>query len=77
MNRFGFVHPTAQIDELIDTGVLRRLLALTELKVSNSMIDAWWRSLTHQWLFLHSLSINRPFAARNGREVASESPECP
>src|ERR1700686_2828396 len=37
------------------TGVLRRLLAFTELKFSNSMIEAWWRSLKHQWLFLPSL----------------------
>jgi hypothetical protein len=28
---------------------------LTELKFSNSMIEAWWRALKHQWLFLHSL----------------------
>jgi Integrase core domain len=35
--------------------VLRRMLAFTELKFSNSMIEAWWRSLKHQWLFLHSL----------------------
>jgi hypothetical protein len=35
----------AQIDALIETGVLRRLLAFTELKFSNSMIEAWWRSL--------------------------------
>jgi hypothetical protein len=34
---------------------LRRLLAFTELKFSNSMIEAWWRSLKHQWLFLHLL----------------------
>ena len=45
----------AQVDALIDTGVLRRLLAFTELKFSNSMIEAWWRSLKHQWLFLHPL----------------------
>ena len=25
------------------------------LKFSNSMIEAWWRSLKHQWLFLHPL----------------------
>jgi hypothetical protein len=31
------------------------LLAFSELKFSNSMIEAWWRSLKHQWLFLHSL----------------------
>jgi hypothetical protein len=45
----------AQVDELIHTGVLRRLLAFTELKFSNSMIEARWRSLKHQWLFLHWL----------------------
>lgn len=35
--------------------MLRRVLAFTELQFSNSMIEAWWRSLKHQWLFLHSL----------------------
>ena len=45
----------AQVDDLIATGVLRRLLAFTDLKFSNSMIEAWWRSLNHQWLFLHPL----------------------
>ncbi len=28
---------------------------MTELRFSNSMIEAWWRTLKHQWLFLHSL----------------------
>ena len=51
----GVENVYAQIDALIGSGVLRRLLAFTELKVSNSMIEAWWRSLKHQWLFLHSL----------------------
>ena len=51
----GVENVIAQVDELIDAGVLRRLLALTELQFSNSMIEAWWRSLKHQWLFLHSL----------------------
>jgi putative transposase len=35
--------------------VLRRILAFTELKFSNSMIEAWWRCLKHHWLFLHAL----------------------
>ena len=43
------------VDELVEVGILRRVLAYTELKFSNSMIEAWWRSLEHQWLFLHSL----------------------
>jgi transposase InsO family protein len=51
----GVENVNAQVDELIEAGVLRRLLAFTELKFSNSMIEAWWRSLKHQWLFLHPL----------------------
>jgi transposase InsO family protein len=51
----GVENVNAQVDALIETGVLRRLLAFTELKFSNSMIEAWWRSLKHHWLFLHSL----------------------
>jgi hypothetical protein len=51
----GVENVNAQVDELIITGVLRRVLAFTELRFSNSMIEAWWRSLRHQWLFLHSL----------------------
>jgi Integrase core domain len=51
----GVEHVNAQVDDLITTGVLRRVLAFTELTFSNSMIEAWWRSLTHQWLFLHPL----------------------
>ena len=51
----GVENVNAQVDDLISTGVLRRVLALTELKFSNSMVEAWWRSLKHQWLFLHSL----------------------
>jgi len=41
----GVENVNAHVDELITTGVLRRVLAFTELKFSNSMIEAWWRSL--------------------------------
>jgi hypothetical protein len=50
----GVENVNAQVDELIITGVLRRVLAFTDLKFSNSMMEAWWRSLKHQWLFLHT-----------------------
>ena len=43
----GVENVNAQVDDLITTGVLRRVLAFTELKFSNSMIEAWWRSLKH------------------------------
>jgi transposase InsO family protein len=55
LSEAGVENVNAQVDALIPSGVLRRLLAFTELKFSNSMIEAWWRSLKHQWLFLHSL----------------------
>ncbi|MBA2354248.1 MAG: DDE-type integrase/transposase/recombinase, partial [Acidobacteria bacterium] len=41
----GVENVNAQVDALIATGVLRRLLALTECTYSNSLIEAWWRSL--------------------------------
>jgi putative transposase len=41
----GVEKVNAQVDALITTGVLRRILAFTKLKLSNSMIEAWWRSL--------------------------------
>jgi hypothetical protein len=28
---------------------------MTEIHFSNSLIEAWWRSLKHGWLFLHPL----------------------
>ncbi len=43
------------VDELVDSGVLQRLLALTDISFSNSLIESWWRALKHQWLFLNSL----------------------
>jgi putative transposase len=32
-----------------------RVLAQVEIAWSNSMIEAWWRSLKHGWLFLNQL----------------------
>jgi len=34
-----------QVDELVKTGTLCRILPLLEVAFSNSMIEAWWRSL--------------------------------
>jgi hypothetical protein len=46
---------TGAIDELVDSGALRRVFAQADIASSNSMIEAWWRSVKHQWLFLHNL----------------------
>ena len=43
------------VDELVESGLLNRVLAQTEITFSNSMIESWWRALKHQWLFLNTL----------------------
>ena len=45
----------AAVDELERSGVLKRVLAQTDVQFSNSMIEAWWRALKHQWLYLNTL----------------------
>jgi putative transposase len=47
------------VDEFINSGQLRRVLARTEITFSNSMIESWWRVLKHQWLFLNGLDSVR------------------
>jgi transposase InsO family protein len=51
----GAENVNRNVDELIQSGVLRRVIALTELRFSNSMIEAGRRTLKHQWLYLNSL----------------------
>jgi len=51
----GGENVNGKVDELITSGLLKRTLAQTDIRFSNSMIEAWWRALKHQWLFLHTL----------------------
>jgi transposase InsO family protein len=51
----GGENHNSAVDELIDSGLLTRLLAMTEITYSNSMIESWWRALKHQWLYLNTL----------------------
>ena len=51
----GVENVNGQVDQLMADGLLRRVLAQVEVSFSNSMIEAFWRSLRHQWLYLHSL----------------------
>ncbi len=37
------------VDGLIESGLLSRVLPLRDVTFSNSMIEAWWRTLKHQW----------------------------
>lgn len=51
----GVENVNRKVDALCSRGQLKRVLAQVEVSFSNSMIEAWWRSLKHQWLFLHRL----------------------
>jgi transposase InsO family protein len=51
----GIENFNAEVDELVGRGLLSRVRALVEVRFSNSMIESWWNSLKHQWLFLHRL----------------------
>jgi putative transposase len=51
----GLENVNAVVDSLFGLGQLRRVLAQVEITFSNSMIEAWWRSLKHGWLYLHEL----------------------
>jgi len=43
------------VDSILLTACLDRILAQVEVAFSNSLIEAYWRSLKHQWLFLNTL----------------------
>ncbi len=51
----GVENVNAAVDATLLAEGLHRVLAQFEVTESNSMIEAWWRSLKHQWLFLNSL----------------------
>ncbi|MFM8387118.1 MAG: transposase [Planctomycetia bacterium] len=49
-----------EVDRLLEAGLLRRVLAQVDVGFSNSMIEALWRSMKHNWLYLNELdSISR------------------
>ncbi len=51
----GVENFNSAVDELVDSGLLQRLLAQTDISFSDSLIESWWRGLKHQWLYLNTL----------------------
>ncbi len=51
----GSENVNGAVDELLEGEELTRVLARVEVTFSNSMIEAFWRSLKHAWLYLHPL----------------------
>jgi putative transposase len=56
----GIENVNGAVDATLFSACLERVLAQVDVTFSNSMIEAFWRSLKHQWLYLNSLdSIER------------------
>ena len=51
----GVENINQQVDEVFDGSAIQRVIAQIDVSFSNSLIESWWRSLKHQWLFLHHL----------------------
>ncbi len=51
----GVENVNGQVDRLFESGTMKRVMAQVDVVFSNSMIEAWWRSLKHQWLYLNKL----------------------
>jgi putative transposase len=51
----GSENVNREVDDLLERVDWRRVLAQVEVTFSNSMIEAFWRSLKHSWIYLHSL----------------------
>ncbi len=51
----GIENLNESVDNLVAENLVRRVVAQVDLRESNSLIERWWRSLKHSWLFLHAL----------------------
>jgi len=51
----GVENFNSAVDQLVESGLLKRVLAQTEITFSNSLIESWWRVVKHQWLYLNTL----------------------
>ena len=51
----GVENLNKEVDKLLEGRILERVIAQIDVSFSNSLIEAWWRSLKHQWLFLNHL----------------------
>jgi transposase InsO family protein len=51
----GSENVNRDVDDELSGANLERVLAQIDVTYSNSMIEAFWRSLKHSWLYLHGL----------------------
>lgn len=51
----GVENLNGDVDALFEGRDLHTVIAQIDVSFSNSLIEAWWRSLKHRWLLLHTL----------------------
>ena len=51
----GSENVNREVDALLERVDWRRVLVQVEVTFSNSMIEEFWHSLKHSWIYLHSL----------------------
>jgi putative transposase len=51
----GSENVNREVDDLLESLDLTRVMAQIEVTFSNSTIEAFWRSLKHAWIYLHTL----------------------
>ena len=51
----GVENLNGEVDPLFEGSALHRVIAQIDVSFSNSLIEAWWRSLKHGSLFLHPI----------------------
>jgi transposase InsO family protein len=51
----GVENFNAAVDELVGRGLLERILAQTDVRESNSLIERFWLQVKHGWLLFHNL----------------------
>ena len=73
----GVENYNGDVDKIVERGVLRRVLALTDVRFSNSPIEAFWRQLKHQWLFLNTLDSVAAVRRHVAFYVAAHNGEIP
>jgi len=51
----GVENLNKDVDNLLEDRTIERVIAQIDVTFSNSMIESWWRSLKHGWLFVNHL----------------------
>ena len=51
----GIENINGDVNALVEEGLIHRVLAQVDVAFSNSIIEAWWRSLRNNWLHLNTL----------------------